>query len=910
MKTGSRRKFLLPVMVLAMIAAVFAVVAIGLGSTRQKQSDMNADGAVISLTQNGDTIVFNADGTYAIQGDIEIKGITFTYDTAGTYSVTDGMLVFNEESPDVHVDSQFGNFDMSGHITAEIKDGALIVRLEASNDQDTYELAVFTLGKKEADALGVAGVTADSWSDDGSASQEDKSADSKSEATLDADGALLTVESGGNKIAFFPDGTFKVLAHLTQSVNGMSVTFDYQLEGTYQVQDGKLILPDSATGILNSDLFASYGYTDVPAPTRCSAQINDGLLELHFVIEASDGDVEIAVFKIGQSDAEKIGVTGVTGDTVIEAEPAVMPAGAASAPASSDNAPYQPVVASGARPLSFSNGGYTITFYSNGQYQESGTVFANGVPIDVRVTDTYSIDSGGRLSLNTGNQVACYFSYQGYSASFGALNNTSCSGSASGCTVSFRVNADGKFYDAGTVMLSAEDIRSIEANYGLSGENAAPAPAPTPAPAPEPKPDPAPNPGEQDSRTVRLVSDSGLELIFHTDSKTFDVAGKTSAQGIDLLSYSLAEPGAYTTDGNELTIEPANLKIVALNDLAKKMEGTYPLSFTVTKGASDTLTIALSVGEPPISFELTGAQAEQMGIDIATYAQDSGTDEPAAPDSSYTPDESKSVIAFDKDQGTFDISGAGTLKASGMDAGLSFALHDSFSADADGTVTAANTADALSYTLTMMGQSAEGTATPQTSIVKNGDVYKVTLSAEVGGREITLCEGEVPAADVAAPAQPDAPGKMISYTVAKQDIAFDSEGGTFTASGDGSMDAMGTSIPITFSITDRYSVSEDGSVRAADTAGALTYTAMGYPGTADPVVTITKTASGYNVKIEAAIQGQRITLLDRDVARDKVVSPKPATSAEGEGAGKGTQSGTVPAEATLDRSPDKAVPKA
>ena len=108
------RRGVLIALAAVIIVALFAIFRTVSGHTRQIQLDTS--GAMVSLTQNGDTIVFNPDGTYIIQGDVEIQGVTFTYETQGSYSVLDGKLVFNESAPLISVNSKFGSFELSGDI--------------------------------------------------------------------------------------------------------------------------------------------------------------------------------------------------------------------------------------------------------------------------------------------------------------------------------------------------------------------------------------------------------------------------------------------------------------------------------------------------------------------------------------------------------------------------------------------------------------------------------------------------------------------------------------------------------------------------------------------------------------------------------------------------------------------------
>ena len=602
MNTKSHRRFLIALAAVA-FAAVVAIIHAVSGHTGQMPPDTS--GALVSLTQNGDTIVFNPDGTYIIQGDVEIQGVTFTYETQGTYSVVDGMLVFNESAPPVSVNSKFGSFELSGDIHTEVIDGVLIVQLEASNESSTFELAHFTLGKEEADHLGVDGVIAISWEDEPGTENKEEEAPVKDLPKPEINGALLTIDSTGNKIAFFPDGRFRLLVHFSQNGDGLSLTFDYSLEEQYKVKDGKLILPNETTGLLNSDFMASYGYTDVETPTKCSAEIVDGLLEVHFVIQADGGEIEAAVFKIGKEDAEKLGINGVEGATVVE-EKKVSPV-----PTSSYNAPAQPSVAGSAKPLSFSSGRYTITFYSNGQYKETGTVYAGGAAVRVTVTDTYTIDKKGTLSIRSGNQVSCYASMGGYDVSFGAPNNTSVSGNSGGYTISFHVPANGQTYHVGTVTLSANDVKRVQENFGLKDEK--------PEPEPEPGPQPGPSPDDPDAEVIQLTSEAGIILTFYPSSSTFDLTGKTVLGGTELASYSLTAPGTYSTTGNTLSLNPAALKITALHDMAKPLEGETEIAFSVEKSGDNTLQIILPIGDPPVSYSMTNDQAKKIGINLDTY---------------------------------------------------------------------------------------------------------------------------------------------------------------------------------------------------------------------------------------------------------------------------------------------------
>ena len=255
------------------------------------------------------------------------------------------------------------------------------------------------------------------------------------------------------------------------------------------------------------------------------------------------------------------------------------------------------------------------------------------------------------------------------------------------------------------------------------------------------------------------------------------------------------------------------------------------------------------------------------------------SEEPEAP--AYTPDTSKTVISFNKENGFFTISGAGKFIVSGMEADLTFTAADTYTVAEDCAVTAANTANALAYTVTMFGQSEEAKATPVTSIVKDGDNYKVTLTATVNGQTLTLAEGTVSADDVIKSEEPEAPA--ITYSSAAESITFNAEGKSFSANGSGTLSAMGMDMAITFTLNDSYAVAEDGTVTATNTPGALSYSVLGTPGSSNPITSITQSGDSYRIVISTEIAGFGIvTLLDETVNASNVVVSEVASVSEEE----------------------------
>ena len=248
-------------------------------------------------------------------------------------------------------------------------------------------------------------------------------------------------------------------------------------------------------------------------------------------------------------------------------------------------------------------------------------VYTGDASVKVKVTDTYSVDKKGSLSLDTGNEVSCYASMNGYEIGFGAPNSTVCSAESGAYSITFRVYANDQYYNVGSVKLSADDVKRIAENYGLEGETPEPEPTPTPTPTPSPEPEqPA------DGTPFTLRSDAGIELTFYPETKQFDIGGKSVLGKIELAAYSLEAPGTYSVSDGVLSFSPANLKVTALHDLAKSSEGTFELCPEAAQSASGAWTVTLPIGDPQVKYTLTAQQAEQIGLPAGQ-----GEDEPSSP---------------------------------------------------------------------------------------------------------------------------------------------------------------------------------------------------------------------------------------------------------------------------------------
>ena len=88
---------------------------------------------------------------------------------------------------------------------------------------------------------------------------------------------------------------------------------------------------------------------------------------------------------------------------------------------------------------------------------------------------------------------------------------------------------------------------------------------------------------------------------------------------------------------------------------------------------------------------------------------------------------------------------------------------------------------------------------------------------------------------------------------------------------------------ITFTLNDSYAVAEDGTVTAANTPGALSYSVLGTPGSSNPITSITQSGDSYRIVISTEIAGFGIvTLLDETVNASNVVVNEVASVSEEE----------------------------
>lgn len=118
---------------------------------------IQASDAAVTVTRDNQTIVFQPDNHYELQGTTKISGFAFNFQGQGMYQIQDRQLGFPEEHPVISVASALGSFDMEGVLTASCQQGIWHIHLEASNETDTYQLIELDLTAEEAAALGLDG---------------------------------------------------------------------------------------------------------------------------------------------------------------------------------------------------------------------------------------------------------------------------------------------------------------------------------------------------------------------------------------------------------------------------------------------------------------------------------------------------------------------------------------------------------------------------------------------------------------------------------------------------------------------------------------------------------------------------------------------------------------------------------
>ncbi|MBR4458247.1 MAG: hypothetical protein IKS31_04725 [Clostridia bacterium] len=152
-----------PVKIILIVALVLLIVGVGawvlirhLGQAPELAPIQMSDAAV-TVERDNQTIVFQPDNKYELQGKTSISGFSFNFQGQGAYLIQNRQLSFPEEHPVISVSSVLGSFDMEGNLTAACQQGIWHIHLEASNETQTFQLIDMDLTEEEATTLGLDG---------------------------------------------------------------------------------------------------------------------------------------------------------------------------------------------------------------------------------------------------------------------------------------------------------------------------------------------------------------------------------------------------------------------------------------------------------------------------------------------------------------------------------------------------------------------------------------------------------------------------------------------------------------------------------------------------------------------------------------------------------------------------------
>ncbi len=341
-KKKKRNKILLFVLLgLVVIALIVSFIA---GKTKDNTSKTSSarnaevnllDGTeILGLSQGGQQLGFYEDGTYKAAGFLIVENQTYTYETSGKYTVSDGKLSFTECKP-LEVSTEGKTTEWESAVSSVIYENKWTVTLTGTDTSEkTYTLAQYDLGKDEADQLGVKGVKAvstpetsyfdvkDSGTDISSLlsgfSMEDiaammgvssfqTSGTAAEVESYDTSGALVAQTQEGITLAFYKDGTYTLSG--TATYEGQKISLSQK--DTYSVKNNNLVLDNSSQAVVSADALKQYGMDNLSVSTAHTCTNNNGTLTVNitFVIP-SYGNQTLGSYTIPAEDAAKLGVTG------------------------------------------------------------------------------------------------------------------------------------------------------------------------------------------------------------------------------------------------------------------------------------------------------------------------------------------------------------------------------------------------------------------------------------------------------------------------------------------------------------------------------------------------------------------------------------------------------------------------
>ncbi len=343
--TGS--KILLFVLLGVLLIAL--LISLIVGKTKDNSSETSSvrntevnllDGTeTLGLSQGGQQFGFYADGTYKAAGFLIIDNQTYTYETSGKYTVSDGKLNFTDCNP-LKVGTEGKTAEWESAVSSVIYESNWTVTLTGTDlSEKTYTLAQYDLGKEEADQLGVKGVKAVSTPETSYFDVEDTTTDISSllsgfsmediaammgmssfqtsgtaaeVESYDTSGALVAQTQEGITLAFYQDGTYTLSG--TATYEGQQISLSQK--DTYSVKNNNLILDNGSQAVVSADALKQYGMDNLSVSTAHTCTNNNGALTVNitFVIP-SYGNQTLGSYTISAEDAAKLGVTGASTDS-------------------------------------------------------------------------------------------------------------------------------------------------------------------------------------------------------------------------------------------------------------------------------------------------------------------------------------------------------------------------------------------------------------------------------------------------------------------------------------------------------------------------------------------------------------------------------------------------------------------
>ena len=150
-------KIILIIVLVLLIVGVGGWVLIRHLSQAPELTPIQTSAAAVTVERDNQTIVFQPDNKYELQGKTNMSGFTFNFQGQGAYLIQNRQLSFPEEHPMISVSSALGSFDMEGILIASCQQEIWHIHLEASNETQNFHLIDMDLTKEEATALGLDG---------------------------------------------------------------------------------------------------------------------------------------------------------------------------------------------------------------------------------------------------------------------------------------------------------------------------------------------------------------------------------------------------------------------------------------------------------------------------------------------------------------------------------------------------------------------------------------------------------------------------------------------------------------------------------------------------------------------------------------------------------------------------------